>query len=104
MARLPSHRSKTIGNANVVVRVCGCSSILHRFVLAVQLFPELVQPVDGDVGLQLSPPSLLPVHADVAKRRLLLDVLKLLGELLDVSFLVLGVLGVDGAGSTAYRI
>lgn len=104
MTRLPSLLSKTIGNANVVVRARGRSSILHRFVLAVQLFPELVQPVDGDVGLQLSPPSLLPVHANVAKRWLLLDVLKLLGELLDVSFLVLGVLGVDGAGSTAYRI
>jgi hypothetical protein len=47
---------------------------------------------------------LLAIHANVAKRWLLLDVLQLLGEFLDVPLFVLGILGVDRAGGTAYRV
>ena len=65
----------------------------YRLVLGLEGLPELVDPVVGDVWLQLLSPSLAARPVDPVLRLLLLNLLQLPSELLDVLLFLIVLIG-----------
>lgn len=80
------------------------SHILARPVVHAELLPELIEPIGGHIRLQLSPPALFAVHANVSDWRLLLNDLELPGKFLYIPFLILRELGIHRHGCAAHGV